>query len=59
MKYKATRNYLLKKPEAIEDYPFGPDVAVYKVLGKMFATLAYSEVEHNGKKHKQARMNLK
>ncbi len=34
------RTYLLAKPEAAEDYPFGPDVAVFKVLGKMFATLA-------------------
>lgn len=24
-------------PEAIEDYPFGDDVAVFKVCGKMFA----------------------
>jgi len=29
--------YLLSKPEAVEDYPFGPDAAVYKVQGKMFA----------------------
>ena len=59
MKYRAVKNYLLKKPDAIEDFPFGPDVAVYKVLGKMFATLAYAEIELNGKQHKQARMNLK
>ncbi|MBT8142718.1 MAG: MmcQ/YjbR family DNA-binding protein [Gammaproteobacteria bacterium] len=59
MKYKAAHNYLIKKPEAKEDYPFGPDVAVYKVKGKMFATLAYSLIENAGKKVKQARMNLK
>lgn len=34
------RSYLLGKPEAIEDFPFGPDVAVMKIRGKMFATLA-------------------
>ncbi|MFL0800492.1 MAG: MmcQ/YjbR family DNA-binding protein [Agarilytica sp.] len=34
-KFKA---YLLGKPEAQEDYPFGPDVAVMKVGDKMFAT---------------------
>ena len=45
------RDYLLGKPEAIEDYPFGPDVAVMKVRGKMFATLSQSEGE--------GRMNLK
>ena len=59
MKYKACQKYLLTKPESIEDYPFGPDVAVFKVKGKMFATLAYSNIELNGKKQKQARMNLK
>jgi len=32
--------YLLDKPEAVQDYPFGPEVAVMKVYGKMFATLA-------------------
>jgi predicted DNA-binding protein (MmcQ/YjbR family) len=45
------RTYLLGKPEAIEDYPFGPDVAVMKIGGKMFATLA--------QKDGVARMNLK
>ena len=59
MKYKACQKYLLSKPEAIEDYPFGPDVAVFKVKGKMFATLAYSNIEVSGKEVKQARMNLK
>ena len=39
MDVEATRRYLLGKPEAIEDYPFGPDVAVMKVRDKMFATL--------------------
>ncbi len=34
------RAYLLGKPEALEDYPFGPEVAVMKIRGKMFATLA-------------------
>lgn len=59
MKYKACQKYLLSKPEAIEDYPFGPEVAVYKVKAKMFATLAYTQIEIEGKKRKQARMNLK
>ena len=46
------RNYLLNKPEVIEDYPFGPDCMVPKVAGKMFAT--YSEA-NDGFFH----MNLK
>ena len=32
------RNYLLKKPDAVESYPFGADVLVPKIGGKMFAT---------------------
>lgn len=51
MDVNATREYLLSKPEAFEDYPFGPDVAVMKVKGKMFATLATEDGE--------GRMNLK
>ena len=45
------RQYLLGKPEAMEDYPFGPDVAVMKVRDKMFATL--------GQEGGEGRMNLK
>ncbi len=30
---------VLGMPEATEDFPFGPDVAVFKVGGRMFATL--------------------
>jgi len=29
--------YLMQLPEAILDYPFGPEAAVYKVEGKVFA----------------------
>lgn len=39
MDYKAVRDYLLSRPEAIEDFPFGPDWAVFKLKGKMFALL--------------------
>ena len=35
------REYLLAKPAVIEETPFGPDVLVYKVKGKMFATLGF------------------
>lgn len=43
MDYEQARLYLLTKPEAQEDYPFGPDVMVPKVKGKMFATLSESD----------------
>ncbi len=43
MDYQKTRNYMLSKPECVEDFPFGPDVAVMKVCGKMFATLSHHE----------------
>ncbi len=36
-----TKAYLLSRPDAWEDYPFGPDVAVMKIRKKMFATLGY------------------
>lgn len=37
MKPAQLKRYLLGKPEALEDFPFGPDAAVYKVADKMFA----------------------
>ncbi len=43
MDYQQARDYLLSRPEAWEDFPFGPDVAVMKIKGKMFATLAVSK----------------
>ena len=51
MNYAGARDYLLAQPEAWEDFPFGPDVAVMKVLDRMFATLAVEDGV--------ARMNLK
>ena len=32
------------KPGAVEDYPFGDEVAVFKVAGRMFALLPLGEV---------------
>ena len=37
MELETLRSYLLKKQGAFEDFPFGPEVMVYKVMGKMFA----------------------
>lgn len=51
MNYNHAKGYLLSKPAVREDYPFGPEVMVAKVKGKMFATLAMPE--------DLAQMNLK
>lgn len=45
------KKYLLNKPEAIEDFPFGPEVAAYKVRGKIFALI--------GMENNETRINLK
>jgi predicted DNA-binding protein (MmcQ/YjbR family) len=45
------REYCLSKPEATEGTPFGPDVLVFKVGGKIFALASLDEVP--------ARANLK
>lgn len=55
MDYDAAKAYLLSKPEAWLDYPFGPDVAVLKIDKKMFATLGEEFVDGQP----LARMNLK
>jgi len=36
---KALRDYCLSQKGAVEEYPFGPGAAVYKVMGKMFALI--------------------
>ena len=38
------REYCLNKPRATEGTPFGPDVLVFKVGGKIFAIAALDEV---------------
>jgi predicted DNA-binding protein (MmcQ/YjbR family) len=48
--FAAARAYLRQRPEAFEDFPFGPDVYVYKIGGRMFATLGGDD---------PAQMNLK
>lgn len=35
------RDYLLYKTAVTEEAPFGPDSLVYKVMGKMFALIAW------------------
>ncbi len=43
MRIDAYYDLVLRMPGAIEDFPFGEDVAVFKVGGKMFATLNLDE----------------
>lgn len=51
MRFDQVRDYMLRLPGAVEDFPFGPEVMVFRVGGKIFAILAYEEVP--------ARVNLK
>jgi predicted DNA-binding protein (MmcQ/YjbR family) len=43
MNHQDAEQYLLNKPEAERDYPFGPEAAVYRVRGKMFALLSVEQ----------------
>lgn len=40
MEHQDLEKYILNKPGAKLEYPFGSEVAVYKVGGKMFALIA-------------------
>lgn len=51
MNYASAKAYLLSQPEAVEDYPFGTEAAVFKVRNKMFGLLMQGKEE--------ARINLK
>ena len=44
MTYNELETKLLSLKESAKDYPFGPDAAVFKVAGKMFALVAWEEV---------------
>ena len=44
MDLELIREYCLNKPGATEDMPFGEDVLVFRVGGKMFALAALDEV---------------
>ena len=51
MDHKTVEDYILSMPNTKLDYPFGEDVAVYKVKDKMFALIA--------EKSKPVRISLK
>ena len=60
MDYNKAEQYLLSKPETILDYPFGLEVKVFKVKGKMFATLALGKMgKGDGQGNFDWWMNLK
>lgn len=40
MDHKTVETYILSMPNTVLEYPFGKDVAVYKVQDKMFALIA-------------------
>jgi predicted DNA-binding protein (MmcQ/YjbR family) len=40
MDHKTVEDYILSMPNAVLEYPFGKDVAVYKAHDKMFALIA-------------------
>ena len=44
MELETLRSYLLKKQSAFEDFPFGPEVMVYKVMGKTFALVFWGDI---------------
>lgn len=48
------RSYLLNKVEALEYFPFGSDVSVFKVNHKMFATLVLGKGNEKGTNGKMA-----
>lgn len=37
------REFLLSLPGAAEDSPFGPEILVYRIAGKMFALVSWQE----------------
>jgi predicted DNA-binding protein (MmcQ/YjbR family) len=41
MQYRSLESSLLEKPEAVKEFPFGPETAVFKVAGKMFSLTSW------------------
>lgn len=63
MDFQACRDHCLMQLQSIEDFPFGPDAYVYKVVGKVFAILSEQRTEQsatpNGQPNRIASINLK
>jgi predicted DNA-binding protein (MmcQ/YjbR family) len=47
MDKKTVEDYILEMPNAVREYPFGEDVAVYKVGNKMFALMSEDKIPVN------------
>lgn len=47
MTKKEVEEYILSMPNSVREYPFGEDVAVYKVNDKMFALMAEDKTPVN------------
>lgn len=43
MEYEKLEHRLLAHKGAMKEFPFGPEAAVFKVAGKMFALIAWTE----------------
>ncbi|PIE33795.1 MmcQ-like protein [candidate division KSB3 bacterium] len=43
MELETLRQYMQKKKGTTEEIPFGPEALVFKVLGKMYALIAWQE----------------
>ena len=60
MDFQSCRDHCLMQLQSQEDFPFGPDVYVYKVVGKIFAILSESTNQAAAASPvKIARINLK
>ncbi|MEQ3515241.1 MmcQ/YjbR family DNA-binding protein [Pseudoalteromonas sp. BZB3] len=59
MDHLQAHEYLISKPETTVSQPFGEGVDVYKVKGKMFATLALGKVRKGAEENPHWWMNLK
>jgi predicted DNA-binding protein (MmcQ/YjbR family) len=47
MDHKTVEDYIMEMPDAVREYPFGEDVAVYKVDDKMFALMSENKTPVN------------
>lgn len=60
MDFQACRDHCLMQLQSIEDFPFGPDAYVYKVVGKVFAILSEQQIATaTGQPVRIASINLK
>ena len=53
------RSYCIQKKGVTEELPFGPDVLVYKVMGKMFALTGFNFESVNLKVEPEAGVELR